>query len=64
MCTNPSDQYGVIEKLCHYNKSVMVSINIENIMLIARHINIAKRLTDIGKTIPLAFLHFYHPFLY
>ncbi len=54
----------MIEEFYDYNQPVMITMDIENIMLISRHICIAESLPDIGKTIPLAIFYFCYPFLY
>ena len=64
MCTNPSYKDGVIEEFYDYNQPVMITMDIENIMLISRHICITESLPDICKTIPLAIFDFCYPLLY
>ncbi len=64
MCANPSYKDGMIEEFYDYNQSMMITMDIENIMLIPRHVCITESLSDISKTIPLALFDFCYPFLY
>ena len=63
MCTYPSDKHSMVEEFHYNHQSVMSSMDIEDIMLLSRHICISERLAYISKVVPLAFFQFSYPLL-
>ncbi len=64
MRANPSHKDGVVEEFYDHNQPVMIPVDIEDTMLLSRHIRITECLPDICKIVPLTSFNLCYPFLY
>ena len=62
MSTHKTDVHGPYRKLNHCHKPVIVSTDIEHIVLVSHTVRASECLFHIGKTSPLCLTHFLKPF--
>jgi len=61
MCSYKSDVNKANTELYYGNKSEFISFDVEYIPLVAHIVNAVENLTDVGQTLPFAFLHHLAP---